>query len=130
MDIIKKSSGTEVITVDIQAAKDLLTLGHHYLDVRTEAEFKKGHLENALNIPYMFTTPEGRVKNPKFLEQVMAILGKEDNLVVGCQSGVRSVYATRDLLDAEFKRVLNMGGGYIAWAGNGFTVKKSENVEI
>ncbi|XP_057784266.1 thiosulfate sulfurtransferase 18 isoform X2 [Salvia miltiorrhiza] len=129
MDIVKKS-GAEVITVDINAAKDLLTHGHRYLDVRTEEEFKKGHLENALNIPYMFSTPEGRVKNPKFLEQVMAICGKEDNLVVGCQSGVRSVYATRDLLDAEFKRVLNMGGGYIAWVGNGFAVKKSDNVEI
>lgn len=27
--------------------------------IRTEEEFKKGHLENALNIPYMFSTPEG-----------------------------------------------------------------------
>lgn len=93
----------------------------------------------------------------------------------GCQSGVRSVYATSDLLDAvslinpfrydflfisnlfrnfyenifssyfvnhygifiiiifisqEFKCVLNMGGGYIAWVGNGFAVRKSDNVEM
>ncbi|KAH6803734.1 sulfurtransferase 18 [Perilla frutescens var. frutescens] len=130
MDIIKKS-GDEIITVDVHAAKDLISQGHRYLDVRTEEEFKNGHPEiNALNIPYMFSTSEGRVKNPKFMEQVLAVCGKEDNLVVGCQSGVRSVYATTDLLDAEFKHVRNMGGGYIAWVGNGFAVKKSDPVEV
>ncbi|KAL0350438.1 UNVERIFIED_CONTAM: Thiosulfate sulfurtransferase 18 [Sesamum radiatum] len=132
MDLIKKSSaGAEVITVDVVAAKDLL---HHalyrYLDVRTEEEFKNGHVENALNIPYMFNTPKGRVKNPKFVDQVLAVSGKEDHLLVGCQSGVRSVYATTDLLEAEFKHVCNMGGGYIAWIGNGFAVKKPNPVEL
>ncbi|GFQ05824.1 thiosulfate sulfurtransferase 18 [Phtheirospermum japonicum] len=72
----------------------------------------------------MFNTPEGRVKNPKFLDQVLAVCKKEDNLVVGCQSGVRSVYATIDLVDAEFKNVRNMGGGYSAWVGNAFEVTK------
>ncbi|GKC67992.1 thiosulfate sulfurtransferase 18-like protein, partial [Tanacetum coccineum] len=40
----------------------------------------------------------------------------------GCQSGVRSVYATTDLLDAGFKHVYNMGGGYLAWVQNGLPV--------
>ncbi|KAL0332745.1 UNVERIFIED_CONTAM: Thiosulfate sulfurtransferase 18 [Sesamum calycinum] len=107
MDLIKKSSaGAEVITVDVVAAKDLL---HHalyrYLDVRQSEE-------------------------PKFVDQVLAVSGKEDHLLVGCQSGVRSVYATTDLLEAEFKHVCNMGGGYIAWIGNGFAVKKPNPVEL
>ncbi|KAI3451422.1 hypothetical protein Pfo_008087 [Paulownia fortunei] len=130
MDSVKRSSGAEVITVDVYAAKNLLNQGHRYLDVRTEEEFKNGHVEYALNIPYMFNTPEGRVKNPKFMDQVLAVCGKEDHLVVGCQSGVRSEYATIDLLDAEFKHVYNMGGGYTAWVGNGFAVKKSHPVEL
>lgn len=74
---------------------------------RTEEEYKEGHLENSWNIPYMFDTPEGevlsfifvwililnfyfflinlisgRVKNPKFLEQVLSAYSKEDRLVV------------------------------------------------
>ncbi|GKB05856.1 thiosulfate sulfurtransferase 18-like protein [Tanacetum coccineum] len=40
----------------------------------------------------------------------------------GCQSGVRSVYATTDLLDAGLKHVYNMGGGYLAWVQNGLPV--------
>lgn len=117
------SLGSEVVTVDVLAAKKLLGTTHRYLDVRTEEEFKKGHVENALNIPYMFNTPEGRVKNPKFMEQVMAACSKEDRLLVGCQSGVRSAYATSELLNADFKNVYNMGGGYLDWVDKGFPVK-------
>uniref|UniRef100_A0A5B7B1M3 Putative thiosulfate sulfurtransferase 18 isoform X2 n=1 Tax=Davidia involucrata TaxID=16924 RepID=A0A5B7B1M3_DAVIN len=129
MDNQQSSGGAEVVvTVDVHAAKDLIRAGHRYLDVRTEDEFKKGHVnvENALNIPYMFNTPEGRVKNPKFMEQVLSACTKDDHLVVGCQTGVRSVYATTDLLKADFKHVCNMGGGYVAWVENGFAVKKPE----
>ncbi|KAL3527223.1 hypothetical protein ACH5RR_011879 [Cinchona calisaya] len=121
------SSEAEVVTVDVHAAKDLLQSGHRFLDVRTEEEFKKGHVENALNIPYMFFTPEGMEKNPKFMEQVLSDCNKEDRLVVGCQCGVRSAYATTDLLNADFKNVCNMGGGYIDWVKNGFAVKKHEH---
>ncbi|KAL3645652.1 hypothetical protein CASFOL_010832 [Castilleja foliolosa] len=101
MDLVKeRCMPTEYISIDVHAANKLLNQGYTYLDVRTEEEFKIGHLENALNIVYMFNTPEGRVKNPKFLDQILSVCNKEDNIVVGCQSGVRSVYATIDLLDA------------------------------
>ncbi|KAL8143357.1 hypothetical protein V2J09_016389 [Rumex salicifolius] len=118
-----KIQDPEINTVDVYAAKDLIRSGHRYIDVRTEEEFKRGHVdvEDPLNIPYMFNTPQGRVKNPEFLDQVMSVCDREDGLVVGCQSGVRSVYATTDLLKADFKKVSNMGGGYLAWVENGFS---------
>ncbi|KAL7255662.1 hypothetical protein ACSBR1_009735 [Camellia fascicularis] len=102
------SKAPEVVTIDVHAAKLLITSGHRYLDVRTEEEFKKGHVdvENALNIPYMFNNPEGRVKNPKFMEQVLSVCKPDDHLVV------------------DFKNVCNMGGGYLAWVENGFAVTK------
>ncbi|CAI9272277.1 unnamed protein product [Lactuca saligna] len=121
----KSSSESEVVTIDVLKANDLLrNSGYRYLDVRTEEEFKKGHVDfdDALNIPYMFNTPEGRVKNPKFMEQVLPVCSKDDHLVVGCQSGVRSVYATIDLLNTGFKHLYNMGGGYLAWVENGLPV--------
>ncbi|XP_009760406.1 thiosulfate sulfurtransferase 18-like isoform X1 [Nicotiana tabacum] len=121
------SGADQVVTVDVHAARHLLRSGHRYLDVRTEEEFKKEHVENSENIPYMFNTPQGRVKNPKFMEQVSAAFGKEEKLVVGCQSGVRSLYATTDLLTVEFKHVSNMGGGYQAWVESGFAVNKPQD---
>ncbi|KAH0973547.1 hypothetical protein GBA52_025703 [Prunus armeniaca] len=123
------SSGSEVVTIDVQAAKDLLKSGYGYVDVRTVEEYKKGHVdaEKILNIPYLFNTPEGRVKNPQFLQEVSSACNKEDLLVVGCQSGVRSLSATTDLLTAGFKQVNNMGGGYLAWVEHHFPVTKPED---
>ncbi|GMY12260.1 thiosulfate sulfurtransferase 18 [Fagus crenata] len=124
-----KFSGAEVVTVDVHAAKDQIKSGHKYLDVRTVEEYKKGHVgaDKILNIPYMFNTPEGRVKNPQFLNEVSSACNKEDHLIVGCQSGVRSLYATADLLSAGFKHASNMGGGYLAWVENGFLVQEPDD---
>ncbi|GKB93356.1 rhodanese/cell cycle control phosphatase superfamily protein [Tanacetum coccineum] len=84
----------------------------------------KGHVDfdDALNIPYMLNAPQGRVINNKFLEQILPLCNKDDQLIVGCQSGVRSVYATNILLEAGFKHVYNMGGGYLAWVENDLPV--------
>ncbi|XP_020573042.1 thiosulfate sulfurtransferase 18-like isoform X3 [Phalaenopsis equestris] len=119
------SSDQAVVTIDVHSTKTLLNSGHRYLDVRTAEEFENGHLEKSLNVPYMFLTPQGRVKNQKFLEEVIRLCNRDDFIVVGCQSGVRSLKAAEDLLVAGFKNVKNMGGGYAAWSDNGFEVKKT-----
>ncbi|KAH7653290.1 Thiosulfate sulfurtransferase protein [Dioscorea alata] len=122
--LINLESEDGVVSVNVEEAKELLSTGHLYLDVRTIEEFDKGHVDNAINVPYMFSTPEGRVKNSGFVEQVSFEFKKEDHIVVGCQSGVRSLYAAEDLLNTGYKNVKNMGGGYLAWVQNGFTVTK------
>ncbi|KAE9616392.1 putative Rhodanese-like domain-containing protein [Lupinus albus] len=83
-------------------------------------EFNKSHVENAHNVPYMFITEAGRVKNPDFIAHVSAIRKSEDNLVVACNSGGRSLKASVDLIDSGFKHIVNMGGGYSAWVDAGF----------
>ncbi|KAK7262967.1 hypothetical protein RJT34_30550 [Clitoria ternatea] len=124
-----ESPGPEIVTVDVLAAKSMIQTSHVYLDVRTVEEFNKGHVdaEKIINIPYMFNTPEGRVKNPEFLKEVSSVCTKDDNIIVGCQSGVRSVYATVDLLGEGYKDVNNMSGGYLDWVKNQFPVKAQAN---
>ncbi|XP_071708545.1 rhodanese-like domain-containing protein 17 [Rutidosis leptorrhynchoides] len=128
------SSESNIITIDVQKAKNLIRNDEYrYIDVRTEEEFMKGHidLDDVLNIPYMIDTPQGRVKNGKFMEQVMQLCDKEGHLIVGCQSGVRSLYAANILLQAGFKHVCNMGGGYLAWVENDIPVTvTTSNVEL
>ncbi|XP_057746339.1 thiosulfate sulfurtransferase 18-like [Arachis stenosperma] len=121
-----ESPKVEVATVDVISTKGLIQNGHVYLDVRTVEEFQKGHVdaEKIINIPYMFNTPQGRVKNSEFLKEVSSsAFKKEDHIIVGCQSGVRSLYATADLLAEGYKDVNNMGGGYLDWIKNEFPVK-------
>ncbi|KAL5099576.1 hypothetical protein RYX36_003903 [Vicia faba] len=112
------SSEAKVVTIDVQAAK-------------TVEEFVKGHVDAAkiINIPYMVDTSKGRVKNQDFLKEVSSAFNKEDYVVVGCKSGVRSLYATSDLLADGFKNVKDMGGGYMDWVRNKFPVKTPEAKE-
>ncbi|KAL3820227.1 hypothetical protein ACJIZ3_006132 [Penstemon smallii] len=91
----------EVIGFDVQVARYLLNHNRHrYLDIRAEEDFKKGHVKNAVNIPFYLNTPGGKVKNPDFVNQVLLVLGKEDQIVVGCGTGDQSMSATTDLRDA------------------------------
>ncbi|XP_031474545.1 thiosulfate sulfurtransferase 16, chloroplastic-like [Nymphaea colorata] len=124
---ICSSSEAAVATVSVHIAKDLLASGHRFLDVRTKEEFIKGHVEDAVNIPYLFFTPEGRKQNPRFIEEVSAVYSKDDHILVGCRSGVRSLNASIDLLKANFKNVKNMEGGFVAWLENRFNVRIPED---
>ncbi|CAL5188158.1 unnamed protein product [Lathyrus oleraceus] len=114
------SSRAEIVTIDVQAAKNFIQTYHNYLDVRTVEEFLKGHVDaaNIFNVPYILETPKGKVKNPNFLKEVSFVFNKEDHIIVGCQIGVRSLSATSELLADGFKNVKDMGGGYVEWVRN------------
>ncbi|XP_047066801.1 thiosulfate sulfurtransferase 16, chloroplastic-like isoform X1 [Lolium rigidum] len=99
--------------VDADEAHTLVSSGYGYLDVRMSEDFDKGHATGAQNIPYyVYVAPQGREKNPHFEEEVAALYGKESHLIVGCFTGTRSKLASSDLLNAGFKNVRNLQGGY------------------
>lgn len=87
-------------SVPVRVAHELLQAGHRYLDVRTAEEFSAGHAAGAVNVPYMFRVGSGMTKNPEFVEEVLAIFGKDDEIIVGCQLGKRSLMAATDLISA------------------------------
>ncbi|RLN11851.1 thiosulfate sulfurtransferase 16, chloroplastic-like [Panicum miliaceum] len=106
-------------SVPVRVAYELHQAGHRYLDVRTEGEFSAGHPEGAVNIPYMNKTGSGMTKNTHFLEQVSRIFGKDDEIIVGCQSGKRSLMAATELCSAGFTAVTDIAGGFSSWRDNG-----------
>jgi len=69
-------------SVPVQVAHELINAGHHCLDVRTQEEYSAGHVEGAVNIPYLVKAGPGMSKNLKFLEQVEAMFSKDDEIVV------------------------------------------------
>lgn len=80
-----------------EEARRWLDEGATLLDVRTEAEFSRGHPDGALNIPV------------QDLEARVGELDADRPVVVYCASGNRSRRAA-DLLSARgFERVLNAG---------------------
>ncbi|KAL8138623.1 hypothetical protein V2J09_004624, partial [Rumex salicifolius] len=116
--------------VDVYTAKGLLSTGYKYLDVRTKEEYEQSHVEDALNIPYLFKTEEGKVLNPEFLAQVSEVCKKDDHLIVACNAGGRGLRASVDLLNAGFEDVQNMEGGYAAWVKAGLSGEEAKDLKI
>ncbi|MGH7907967.1 MAG: rhodanese-like domain-containing protein [Candidatus Binataceae bacterium] len=84
-----------------------------YLDVRTEAEFEKGHPSDAVNVPVVFIKGPGQMEpNDEFLTVVEKAIPKDSKLVVGCMSGGRSQRACEMLEQAGYTDLVNVRGGF------------------
>lgn len=93
-------------SVDPLAAIDLINHEDAVLvDVRPAADFHKGHVINAVNIPI-----NGFANQIKSLNKY-----KSRPIIVGCRSGSQSQTARNQLLKAGFERVYNLRGGMLAW---------------
>ncbi|XP_020210857.1 thiosulfate sulfurtransferase 16, chloroplastic-like [Cajanus cajan] len=111
-------------SVPVRVAYELLLAGHKYLDVRTPEEYHAGHAPGAVNIPYMFRVGSGMTKNSNFLREVASHFRKDDEIIVGCQLGKRSMMAASDLLASGFTGLTDMAGGYAAWTQNGLPTEQ------
>jgi phage shock protein E len=80
-------------------ARALVADGALLVDVRSSSEFSGGHIEGALNIPIQELS--GRMGE---------LGGKDEQIVVYCQSGGRSAMAKRLLERDGFTKVHDMGG--------------------
>lgn len=91
MRLARKGGGKD------ERAHELMEQGGRLLDVRTDREYRAGHLEGALHIPV------------DQLSSRMEELGsKEKPVVVYCASGTRSARAQRVLEQAGFEVVHNL----------------------
>jgi rhodanese-related sulfurtransferase len=82
------------------------------LDVRTEGEYKEGHLEEAFLLPV------------QILEQEIGLIDeyKDRDILIYCRSGNRSTVASKILLDAGFTNVYNLRYGINGWSSEGLPI--------
>jgi rhodanese-related sulfurtransferase len=102
----------EIERVDVEGAKKLLSEGWIYVDVRSVPEYAAGHPAGAHNVPYLHAAAGGMQPNPDFMRVMQAVYPKDARLVIGCQSGNRSMRAARELLDAGFRSIVELRPGY------------------
>ncbi|WP_108672354.1 rhodanese-like domain-containing protein [Peribacillus acanthi] len=74
-----------------------------FIDVRSPGEYKVNHIKEFKNIPLHLLS--GRA----------GTLSKEKEVVVICQSGMRSNKASKELKKLGFTKVTNVKGGMSAW---------------
>ena len=75
------------------------------LDVRTPAEFEKGHIPGATNID---------INSLQFAEKVGA-LDKDKTYLVNCAVGMRSAKACAKMETIGFKNLYDLGPGFDGW---------------
>lgn len=84
------------------------------IDVRSMAEFKQGHIVNALNVPL-----NGFGNSLKQLEK-----HRGRPVIAVCRSGSRSGAACSLLRKHGFENVKNLRGGMLAWESANLPVKR------
>ena len=91
------------ITYDELKSKQLN--GAQIIDVRSTQEYEEGHIQGAINIPEY-----------KINENVEKILkNKNEEIVVYCSSGSRSIKAYKKLSKFGYKNIFNLYGGTDNW---------------
>ena len=88
--------------ITAKEAKNIMETETDYiiLDVRTEEEFKEGHIKNALLIP-----------DYEIAEKAESVLtNKEQLILVYCRSGRRSKIAANELATMGYTNIKEFGG--------------------
>lgn len=114
------SSGRAMAAVSRITAADLaqrMSVGRvQVIDVRGHAEWSAGHLPDVPNIPL------GALANH------LGEIPRDQPVVVHCQSGTRSAIAASVLQSRGLDNVVDLAGGYAAWAGAGFPTTTADAV--
>jgi len=93
-----------ITNISVQEVKDKLKDNQvQFIDVRTPGEYKANHKKPFKNIP---------LSN---LASKTDSLDKEKEVVVICQSGMRSLKAAKILKKQGFQNISNVRGGMSAW---------------
>jgi len=95
-----------------EAKKVITEVNPLILDVRTPAEFKRGHLKNAVLIPVQ--------ELQKRIYELSRY--KNNDILIYCATGNRSTVASKILIDKGFQRITNLRYGIYEWARMNFPV--------
>lgn len=81
------------------------------VDVRTAEERKfVGHVPDTIHVPW--ATGTSLTRNPRFVRELEAKVGKEDVVLLLCRSGKRSALAAEAAAKAGFTSVFNVLEGF------------------
>lgn len=93
-----------ISTTDLK--EELRSKEKQFVDVRTPGEFKGNNIKGFKNIPLN-----------QLSQKADQELSKDKEVIVICQSGMRSKNASKILRKLGFTKVTNVKGGMLTWRG-------------
>ncbi len=111
----------EIDEIDAPRAQALLGSSEPPLliDVRETDEWDEGHLPGAVHVPR--GNLESRIER--------AAPDRAQPIVLYCQSGNRSVFATKTLEELGYEHVTSLAGGFTEWKRNGFPTELPQSLD-
>ncbi|MBW1801631.1 MAG: rhodanese-like domain-containing protein [Deltaproteobacteria bacterium] len=105
--------GNHIKGISLGEAKKYHEMSEYvFLDVRTEKEFKRGSIPNAILVQRGLLEFKVAKKIPD----------KNAKIIVYCKSGKRSHLSACTLTKMGYKNVVSMSGGWKAWVKAGYPV--------
>jgi len=101
----------DAVTAQAQLAQ---SLDVHIIDVRTPAEFRDGHIENAENIDFY----------GKDFERNLKKLDRSAHYFIYCRTGNRSSSTLKLMHRLGFTKVWHLDKGTVDWNGSGLPLVK------
>ena len=108
--LVKEIEATELQS-RLQAGEDIVLL-----DIRSDAEVAQGVLPNSEHLAM------------HLIPLKMQDLPKDKDVVAYCRSGARSYHACNFLKQQGVDNVLNLRGGIIAWACQGYEIAAPQQI--
>ncbi len=99
--------------ISLQTLLLAMDMGVPVVDIRTDKEYKAGHIKGAINIDFY---------SKNFIKQ-MKQFGEKEKIVIHCASGGRSGAAVNVLVENGFSKVLDYSGGFTEWKESGQPVE-------
>src|SRR6202451_2931478 len=111
---VLRQSKSRIEEVDPSVVREQVTNGAVVLDVREAEEWSTGHVPGARHVPKSFL--ESRIEG--------AVPDRSQHVILYCQSGNRSAWAARTLIeDLGYENVESMTGGITLWKDRGYDVE-------
>jgi len=90
------------------------------LDVREKDEVRTGYIDNAISVPRGFLEMQvsGQIQDP------------DQEVIVYCAGGVRSLLAGRVMRDMGYNNVYSMAGGITRWKEAGYPIVRDRHLTI
>ena len=85
--------------------------GVYLVDIRTPAEVAQGAIPGSVHLPM------------HLIPLRLGDLPRDRDVVLYCRSGARSYHACAFLAQQGFDNVINLRGGIVAWARDGFQIE-------
>ncbi|MDR2012795.1 MAG: hypothetical protein LBQ20_07120 [Rhodanobacter sp.] len=117
--LLKALFGRAGERIDVQGALRRIDAGAILLDVREADEYAGGHAPSALSLPLSQLRAHGNAAIDR-----LGLSEKTTDILLICQSGMRSRMAQSILSADTRRRYINVTGGMATWAARGLPLSQ------